>query len=328
MRVGIDVFTIRELNLTPMQQADYIKSRGFEGMQYGGIRGMSETLDAGELKDIRAYADSLGLYSYVSVSAVNPIISGIAFDDLKVKLEEEIAAAAKAGWHELHSVMCFDSDNRYNSEIPWDRHIDTVAKMINQLRPTLEKYGSRINLEDHSDATLDLVQVIEKTDTHICGICLDTANVLCNAEDPVTAVKRVAPYTHLTHTKDAILRFNDTGVTRQTKAPGQGCIPFETILPILGRYTPELPLSIEDHKWLFSFDVFEPEFHEQFPTMTRIEFARFMKLAWQCQKKLDAGEWPPFEEYEKTPYMDEMEQRLAAGRDYLIPLLEKLNLHG
>lgn len=50
MRVGIDVFTIRELNLDPFQQVDFVRQRGFEGLQYGGVRSMSETLDVGKLQ--------------------------------------------------------------------------------------------------------------------------------------------------------------------------------------------------------------------------------------------------------------------------------------
>ncbi|MDO4866087.1 MAG: nucleoside hydrolase [Clostridia bacterium] len=65
---------------------------------------------------------------------------------------------------------------------------------LNRLRPTLEKYGSRINIEDHSDATFDVLRVIEATGSHLTGVCLDTANTLVNGEDPIEAAKRVAPY--------------------------------------------------------------------------------------------------------------------------------------
>ena len=327
MRVGIDVFTIRELNLNPFQQADYIESHGFEGLQYGGVRSLSEKLDHGELKALRQYCDEKGLYSEVSVSCVNPIMSKLSPDELLESLKEEIAAAAATGWHELHSVICHDTPQRYSHAIPWSRHIEESIKFINRLRPTLEKYDCRLNLEDHSDSTHDLLRVIEGTGTHLVGICLDTANTLCNAEDPVMAAKRVAPYIHLTHTKDAIICFDDKGILRQGKCPGQGCVDFEKILPILGEYEPNLPLSIEDHKWLFTADIFDPAWIAHNPALTPEELGQFVKLAWSVQKKLYAGEIPPVDEYEKTPYLEEMEERLAYGRDYLKGLLDRLGLH-
>lgn len=327
MRVGIDVFTIRELNLTPMQQVDYILERGFEGLQYGGLRSLSKSLDVGELREVRAYADSKNVYTHVSVSQVNPVASSLSFDELRATLEEEIAAAAAAGWHELHSCINAGME-RYEHPIPWRRHVDECIKLINQLRPTLEKYGSRINIEDHGEATFDILRVIEHTGSHLTGVCLDTANTLVNAEDPVLAAKRVAPYTHLTHTKDAIVAFCDEGVIRQGKAPGMGDVDFDKVLPILGQYSPQLPLSIEDHKWFFTARIFDQDWIDRNPELTPYELGQFVKLAWGTQKKLFAGEIPSMEEYEKTPYLEEMDARLAFGRDYLTNVLKKHNLYG
>lgn len=327
MRVGIDVFTIRELNLNPFEQADFVKQHGFEGLQYGGVRSLSETLDVGRLKEIHQYAKDNGLYAHVSVTTVNPVTSKLSFDDLKASLEQEIAAAAQAGWHELHSVMNVGSEN-YTHPVPWRRHVESAIKLINQLRPTLEKYGSRINLEPHGETTFDILHVIEATGAHLTGVCLDTANTLCNAEDPVMAARRVAPYTHLTHTKDGLVCFCDKGVLRQGKAPGMGSVDFEKVLAILGEYTPDLPLSIEDHKWLFTADIFDPAWIEHNPELTTEEMGQFVKLAWLGQQRLNAGEIPPVDEYEAIPYLEQMEERLAFGRDYLKGLLERLNLRG
>lgn len=326
MRVGIDIFTIRELGLNPYETIDYLKQRGFEGAQYGSVRSLSEALDLGELRSIREYADEHNLYTHVSVTPVNPVIFEGTFDELKVRLEREIAAAAAGNWHELHSCINTDME-RYESPIPWSVHVDQCIKLINALRPTLEKYGSRIDIETHGEATFDILKVIECTGTHLTGVCLDTANTFVNAEDPVLAAKRVAPYTHLTHTKDAVVCFCAEGILRQGKPPGMGNVPFEQVLPILGTYSPDLPLSIEDHKWLFTARIFEKDWIERNPELTPFEMGQVVKRAWQTQQKLFDGSMPSVEEYEKTAYLEEMEQRLAFGRDYLNKLLRQLGLY-
>ena len=327
MRIGIDTFTIRELNLDPYQIFDWCADNKFEGAQFGGIRGMCESLDIGKLKDIRAYADSKNLYSHVSVSQVNPVVFEGSFDELKCRIEEEIAAAAACGWRELHSVINAEFE-RYEHPVPWPVHVEQCIMLINALRPTLEKYGARINIEDHGEATFDILKVIECTGTHLTGVCLDIANTLVNAEDPVLAAKRVAPYTHLTHTKDAIVTLCDEGIIRQGKPPGAGCVDFETILPILGKYCPELPLSIEDHKWLFTARIYDDEWISKNPELTAYELGQFVKLAWQVHQKILKGEIPTIEEYEAAPYLEEMDERLAFGRKYLSDLLQRLNLYG
>ena len=214
MRVGVDVFTIRELNLSPRGILDYVKARGFEGVQYGNIRSLSGSLDKGELKDLHDYATDKNLYTHVSLTCINPYLHKDGFDSLKDRLEEEIIAAAAGGWHELHTYINGGME-RYDHPVPWNRHVDGAIQLINRLRPTLERYGSRINIETHVETTFDILRVIEATGEHLTGVCLDTANTLVNAEDPVLAAKRVAPYVQLTHTKDAIVAFCDTGIIRR-----------------------------------------------------------------------------------------------------------------
>jgi len=327
MRVGLDVYTIRELNLNPYEVFDYVEKHGFEGAQFGGIRGLSETLDVGILRDVRAYADAKNLYSYVSVTPVNPVIFNDGFDNLKTRIEQEIAAAAECNWHELHSFINAGFE-RYKHSVPWPVHVDQCVMLINQLRPALEKYGSRINIETHGEATFDVLKVIECTSPHLVGVCLDTANTLVNAEDPVLAAKRVAPYTHLTHTKDGIVAFCDEGIIRQGKPPGEGCVDFETILPILGKYCPGLPLSVEDHKGLYTMKVYDEEWMARNPDITAYELGQFVKLAWQTGKRLDSGELPPIDEYEAIPYLKQIDRRLSCGRDCLNDFLLKLGLRG
>ena len=326
MRIGIDTFTIRELSLDPYQTIDYLRKLGFEGAQYGSIASLSEALDPGKLKDIRAYADSFGMYTHVSVSCVNPVTYAGSFDELTERLMKEIKAAASGNWHELHSMINGGME-RYEHPIPWSVHVSQCIKLINTLRPTLEKYGSRINLETHGEATFDVLKVIEATGEHLTGVCLDTANTLVNAEDPVLAAKRVAPYTHLTHTKDGIVFFSENGITRQGKPAGQGNVDWEQVLPILGKYSPDLPLSIEDHKWLFEAKIFDRDWIEKNPELTPYELGQFVKLAWKTQQKLYAGELKAVAEYEAVPYMEEMEDRIVSGQKYLKELLIRLGLY-
>lgn len=327
MKVGLDTYTIHHLRLDPFQTLDYIKDHQLEGAQFGGIRGFSNTLDPGKLSEIRAYADNLGLYSHVSVSTCNPHLVRGSLDDHLENLTKEIEAAALCGWHELHSSLGGGSE-RYEHPVPWTKHLADSAELIRKLGPVLRHHKSRINLETHGDTTtFELARLCEDVGPNIAGICLDTANVLCHAEDPVLAAQRAAPYTHLTHTKDVIIYFIDTGYQRQTKQAGKGALDWEEILPILYEYSPELPISIEDHKMLFDFHVFDPDWLSLHPDLTRDELAQVISIAWKCQKRIQNGEIPDPNEYEKIPYSEELEERLCTGRDYLKGIIRRLELY-
>lgn len=325
MKVGIDTFTIRELGLDPFQTLDFLRTHGFDGALFGGLRGLSDTLDLGRLREIRQQADSMGLYTDVSVPGCNPhLIAPGQLDAHQAELERQITAAAEIGWHELHSSLG-GGDERYQHPVPWTQHLADSADFIRGLGPVLRHHGSRINLETHGDTTtFELVRLIEDVGPDIAGICLDTANVLCHAEDPVLAAKRAAPYTHLTHTKDAIMFFCDQGYTRQGRAPGQGILDWPRILPALAEYSPDLRLSIEDHKWLFTFAVFQEDWLALHPDLTCAEFGEVMRLVWQCETRIRSGELPDPQEYEAIPYLDQMLERLYFGRDYLRGLLARM----
>lgn len=327
MRVGVDTFTLRDLKLGPFEMLETIKRWGLEGGQFGSLGGFSPELDPGKLKEVRARADGLGLYSHISISATcNPHIMRGAPDDVQASLTREIELAAACGWRELHGSLG-GGDERYTHPVPWTKQLEDSAAFIRRLGPVLRQHGSRINLETHGDSTtFELVRLIEDVGPDIAGICLDTANVLCHAEDPVAAARRAAPYTHLTHIKDGVTFFTGRGIRRQTLPPGRGALDWATILPILAQYEPDLPISIEDHKWLFDFHCFEPRWIALHPDLTREEFAAFMRLTWQCQKRFMSGDLPDPDEYEKKPHVEEVEERLRSGAEHLKQLIRQLGL--
>ena len=326
MRVCLVTFTIRELKLTPLQTLDFLVQHGLEGAQFGGLAALSPALDPGELRELRAHADRLGLYTHVSVPTCNPHLVRGNLQEHVETLKRHIALAAACGWHELHSSLG-GGDERYRHAVPWTQHLADSANLIRDLGPVLRQHGSRIDLETHGDTTtFELVRLIEAVGADIAGICLDTANVFCHAEDPALAARRAAPFVHLTHTKDAIVFFIDTGYRRQTLPIGQGALDWPAILPALARHAPDLPLSIEDHKWFFDFHVFTAAWLRLHPDLTRDELALVLQTAWRCQRRLLAGELRDPDAVEKSPSLDDLETRLAAGRDYLKGLLRELGL--
>lgn len=320
MKIGIDSFTIRELQLDPYGVIDFAKQHGLEGVQFDSLEEISPELDPGKLREIKQYGDTHGITTSMSIHCCNPLTAGTDEAAHRGLLERQIRACAAAGWHELRSFIIF-SDERYTHAVPWTEHVERSAAFIASLRPVLEECGSRINLENHGDTTFELLRIVEQVGPDICGICLDTANTLVNAEDPLMAARRVAPYTHMTHVKDAIISFTDRGVRRQGKAPGQGAVDFAAIIPVLRAYNPDLMLSIEDHKWLFEVAIFEEGWMRYNPDLQPLELGQFVKLAVATERRLAAGELPGIDEYEAIPYLEQLEERLAQGRDYLRTLL-------
>ena len=49
-------------------------------------------------------------------------------------------------------------------------------------------------------------------------------------------------------------------------------------------------------------------------------------MVWKCQQLIDGGSLPDPDEYEKTPHIEELEERLHAGRDYLKEMIGRLGV--
>lgn len=325
MKVGVDGFTLRDLHLDPIGMLDYAKAHGLAGVHcwVTGLDGPDGAAKAGEVRD---HADSLGLYIETSGHTPNPHLSPLSREQLVAQIGTIVANAAECGWHELHS-WCGGPDARWQSAVSWTMQMQDTQALFKEIAPVLRDHGSRLNMEPKGGlSTFDVVEIIEAVGPDVAGVCLDTANTLCFAEDPVAAARRVAPYTHMTHAKDAIIYFYQDGLRRQVRPPGQGVLDWDEILLILAEHSPDLTLSIEDHKWLYDVPIFTNAWHDAVPQISARELARTVNLARQCQEKLAAGDLGDPDEYEKVPHISEMQKRLDAGRDYLNDCLERLDL--
>jgi sugar phosphate isomerase/epimerase len=328
MKIGLDVYSIRDFHLNPFQQIDYAKKLGFEGIQYEGISSLSKNLDFGELKEIKDYADAQGFYSYISCTQVNPILLNLTQSDLVSILKREIQVAAKVGWHEIRSNLGI-LINRLSSTLPWQRHLESSTQVLHALKPILDYHAVRINLETHSDSTsFELLKIIESVGEKYVGITLDTGNLLTHGEYPVEAVKRLAPYVNLTHAKDALLFFGDKGLIRQGCPPGSGVVEWEKIIPILIAQKPKLNLSIEDHKKLFEINIFDKDWLGWHPDITVYEVGQLVRLAWNIERRRDAGELPDMLAYESVPYTEQAAERLTSGCTYLTGLVKRMGYYG
>ena len=326
MKVGLDAYTIREMELDPFQALDYAYKMGFEGIQYEDISMLSPKRDIQQVKEIHDYAQSKGMYSYVTVQRPNPYLFAGTSEELWKALCTDLEICAKCGWPEVRANVG-QYIHRVSHPVPYSEQLRATTEFLKLARPVLKEYGVRINLETHADATsYELLRIVEEVGEEYIGITLDTGNLLIHGDYPVEAVKRLAPYTHLTHAKDGLLRFCECGLVRQGVPPGRGSVEWEKVLEILAKEQPDINLSIEDHKRLWYARIFERDWLLDHPDVTQYELGQLVRLAWESEQKQQRGELFDMMEYEAVPYLEQAEERLSFGRNYLVSLLERMHL--
>lgn len=322
MRIGLDSFTLRDLKLDALDQVEWASEHGLSSIQFGGLGS-----DPAKLAAVKAKGDELGVETTCGIGPMNRHLTETPCDEVLAGLREQIERAAAAGWRELHGSLGADGNRYRHPSVPWTQQLEDAALTFEALGPTLRDCGCRVSIENHFDTTtFELVRLAERVGPDICGVCFDTANAVLFGEDIVEASRRVAPYAHLTHIKDFIVFFDEKGIRRQGFPPGSGFIEWTRVLPILHAGNPDLPLNIEDHKWLFSAEIFEDWWHDEQPDLPRRELARTVELAWRGQQEIWSGARQDPEEYEKIPHETEMEERVMAGKLFLENTLAELGL--
>jgi len=321
---------------------DRVKAFGFAGMSYKSPQYISKTLDLGRLRAARQYADQLGLYLEFGLGRVNPYNTSEAPDiwllgggDYRLALEKLIAAAAEVGCHELVGVTAgwkynhtgYFRFDRFRTDVSWEDQLAATTKFLGIMAPILRQFGTRVNLETHEEITsFEILRIIEAVGPDVVGVCFDSGNILSRGEDPIASARRVAPYCHQTHAKDAILFFSEKGIVRQVKPCGSGVINWKEVLPILHQSNPGLALTLEDHKGYMEIDFFSEEWRRYHPDLTLDEMGELIRLAKECDTKLVRSEIQKVTDYEAIPFKDQMLDRLRSSMDYLNQIIKDKNL--
>ncbi|WP_313614692.1 sugar phosphate isomerase/epimerase family protein [Agrobacterium sp.] len=329
MRLGIDGQKLPEVKKRgPLKSLEHVRDLGLSGIFFSTVLDMSETLDKGELTEIRAKADELGLYLESGVGKINPYCSAeapefraIGDGDVIKGFTRMIEASAAIGCRELWvSPGNFKSEyrgrlanDRFRTDVTWDEQLQATEKVLLKLAPVARANGVHLNMETHDEITsFEILRLIETVGEDCMGVVFDTANGLQRAEHPVYAAKRVAPYVRQTHIKDAYVAHATGGLDFQTRPVGRGIVDFATIIPILARANPNLNLSLEVAASVEDkprkanprqcIEIDDPVWRAGHPDLNAEELEAYLAMVAAFEKRVALGEIPDWESYEAANY--------------------------
>jgi len=166
MRVGSDVDKLAIKRKGPAAVLDYLHGQEFDGAFFRLMLDLSPTLDSGELKDIKAHANSLGMFLDAGVGWMNPYntaerpeIRRFGDGDYRLAIEKMLKAARLIDctelWvvsaHSVHGNPYYVAYDRFRTDVSWGDQLAAMTKFINSLAPMLRDLQVRINLETHGD---------------------------------------------------------------------------------------------------------------------------------------------------------------------------------
>jgi sugar phosphate isomerase/epimerase len=210
---------------------DEAKTLGLDGLHVTAAD-LGATDDV-RLRDVRRAAAERGLYLEYNFS-----LDASSYDDrLTHTMEEGIAIAEKIGSdigkismdiHRPHPVC----GSAFHPEvIP---QLERVAQLAIAAAPVAQRAGVRLCLENHTEAFSDeVVWVIHRVNHPYVGACVDTNNSLMVGEDPLTAIRKLAPLAFTNHFSDHRIVFDQYGCRITGVATGTGDVPMKEAYRII-----------------------------------------------------------------------------------------------
>ncbi|MBT3272073.1 MAG: sugar phosphate isomerase/epimerase [Spirochaetales bacterium] len=147
--------------------------------------------DPGYLREVRALAEENGLYIEIDTHKTDPVHLRSALDLCSALGAKVLRTYEKPTGDLVHDM-------------------DQAVRNMREIVPVCADLGIQIAFENHEyETSSDIVDVIERVGSEWIGALVDTGNSMTVWEDPIQAVKTLAPYAVSTHFKDHVVFIED-----------------------------------------------------------------------------------------------------------------------
>ncbi len=282
IRLGMDVYSIRDFGWKAMRLLEYAESLKLDAVQLSGL-GNYESLEPAHLAEVKARAARARIQIDAGIGCVCPTSKSWspASGDPVEYVAHGAAVARAVG---AAAMRCFmgSSDDRLGPA-PIEAHMEASIKVFRAARSKVLDQGVKIALENHSGdmQAHEVRTIIEESGKDLVGSCLDLGNPVWCVEDPLLALETLAPYVVTTHVRDSVVYEHPRGAAGQWVAMGDGSIDLKEIMERYRVLCPKAAMQLEiiTGRPPRVLPYLESDFWKAYPKARASEFARFVALA-------------------------------------------------
>jgi sugar phosphate isomerase/epimerase len=201
--------------------------------------------DPAHLRDVRRAAEEKGLFLEYNFS-----LDASEYDDRLTQSMAEGIAIAEALGSDIGKIsmdvrrphpVCGSAF--HPAVIP---QLEEVARKAEAAAPVAQRAGVRLCLENHTEAFSDeVLWIINRVNHPYVGACVDTNNSLMVGEDPLSAVRKLAPVAFTNHFSDHRIVFDQYGCRITGVATGTGDVPMREAFAVIKANPDMTRLNIE-----------------------------------------------------------------------------------
>lgn len=320
VKLGVDLFSIRDQGWSPIEYLDYCAKWGAKVVHFSEIR-FIRSLDTQNLKQVRAHAERLGIEIEIGMRSICP--TSTLFDPKQGTAEEQLSrmvvAAKTVGSPIVRCVLGSSADR--SGPIPLEQHMENTVKVLRNVKSRVVDAGLKVAIENHAGDMQgrEVKSLIEAAGKDFVGSCLDAGNPLWTLEDPHVTLETLAPYVLTSHVRDTLLWIAPQGVAVAWARMGEGNIGIDSYVRRYIELCPGRALSLEiivtGPRY---YNYRDPKFWDAYRDVPAWDFARFLTIA----EKGEAKPAPPRLQGEaaKTRQREDLEASLTWTKEFLAEL--------
>ncbi len=226
-----------ERQLSFFEMMEYVKSLGLEGLHLDAKA--LDSLDPDYLGQVKQASQDMGLYLEFNFALKSDHYdAGVQFGiEEGIDIARAIGAdTAKVGMNikRPHPVAA----SKFHPDVK--AQLENVIQRVNNAIPQIEATGIRLALENHTDAFSDeVLWVLDRINHPLVGACIDTVNGIHVTENPIEAVKNLAPRAVTNHFRDNKIDITPWGLKISGAAVGEGDLDMKKAYELI-RKNPDM----------------------------------------------------------------------------------------
>ncbi len=226
-QLGLNTYCLRFQRWNDRQLLDYTQSQKLDSMFLQDTQD-PRAQDPAHWKEVGEWMRAAQMRIETGGSAILPA-SPAEGEKILATLRRNIERAKVMGSPIVRALVASD---RYSMPPgPVEQHMETVIRLLRQVRSQVMDAGLKIGLENHKELhAFQTRTVIETAGKEFVGSYLDTGNPVFVCEDPLTTIEELGPYAVSFHLRDSVVYNHPDGVAIQWVPLGEGTNDFRQLI--------------------------------------------------------------------------------------------------
>jgi 3-oxoisoapionate decarboxylase len=246
VRVGLDVFSVRDQGWNAHQMIDYAARQRLKHIQFSVTR-FYDSMQVDHLQQIRRYAESKGITIETGMDSICPSSTRFSAADgpADQQLLAQLRTARAVGSPIVRCYLGSMADRK--TEISFDQHVENMLGVLRAVRSQFVDAGVKVAIENHAGdfRAKRLRAVVEEAGIDWVGVTLDTGNPCWTMEAPLDSLEYLLPYVLTAHLRDSAVWLMPNGIGVQWVRFGQGNVQMAEVVKRLHTARPDVVLNLE-----------------------------------------------------------------------------------